>query len=707
MQVCQGGLFPIGAEITSVVGRTITLSHAATRTYASGFTNFIRFQKLNSTLLSENSPQGWVASDFNDGDDVGIRAWAVDRDISNNTVSYSLTDDAGGRFAIDSSTGIVTLVDHTLIDFATDAYHNITVEATSSDTSTSTTTFRIDVSDEHISDSNTTVNKITENSSTGTAVGITALLSGSGIVYSFEELENAEGRFTINSSTGVITTATAINREIDEASYSVLVKATRTDTTYELRWFKIMVGEVDEDDVTTSAVSLGSATIVEGCGIGTVVHRLQDKFKFTPVNVDTDVHAVLTYSMTTGHSRFAITSEGTITTIASIIRSEGTSWTLSILVTSDDGSSANLSFLVTVLESLSNSNAEYVPPTTFTNISTGGDVITVAESTSPGAIGLQVQAINSNHPYLKFTYSLYNPTFAGTDETINGNSLVSIDATTGIVTLLNSVDGDHVPYVNLFIRATAEQNSSCETRILGEASYYTDNGIFLNVGTSPYGLMIGQSYKDWSQVADNTTSYNDGVVLTTIEVEGAFLHREYVTLYMKELLLQIRIINGDYQIKWTCEYLVLRALTGSVEATVNTVSDPVGPGATTSVTYEWRKGEWQESTYAGLEAISRLQSTGGSYASDWTTINELADLFTEITLPTGDWLSHSTGPTASLPLGGYTDPTDATRISVPIGFMENLPDFPGVYITPSLMRYFDYDVSTSTVTLKIQLVEAP
>src|SRR5207244_3979548 len=38
-----------------------------------------------------------------------LTAFAKDNDATNNAVTYSLTDNAGGRFAIDANTGVVTV----------------------------------------------------------------------------------------------------------------------------------------------------------------------------------------------------------------------------------------------------------------------------------------------------------------------------------------------------------------------------------------------------------------------------------------------------------------------------------------------------------------------------------------------------------------------------------------------------------------------
>ncbi|MEO9653775.1 Ig-like domain-containing protein, partial [Marinomonas sp.] len=74
-----------------------------------------------------------IYNDHENGDTVGITALAVDED--GDTVTYSLTNDAEGRFAIDADTGVVTLLDKSLIAFG-DSY-SITIQAHSIDGSTS------------------------------------------------------------------------------------------------------------------------------------------------------------------------------------------------------------------------------------------------------------------------------------------------------------------------------------------------------------------------------------------------------------------------------------------------------------------------------------------------------------------------------------------------------------------------------------------
>jgi hypothetical protein len=66
------------------------------------------------------------------GTAVGITAFAEDADATNNAIDYSLDDNAGGRFAIDAASGVVTVADGTLLDRESAASHDITVRANGS-----------------------------------------------------------------------------------------------------------------------------------------------------------------------------------------------------------------------------------------------------------------------------------------------------------------------------------------------------------------------------------------------------------------------------------------------------------------------------------------------------------------------------------------------------------------------------------------------
>ncbi len=81
----------------------------------------------NVRLLAESSPAITVAENEANGTIVAL-AGARDVDtISMDTRTYSLTDTAGGRFAIDAATGVITVADGSLLNFEAATSHSITV----------------------------------------------------------------------------------------------------------------------------------------------------------------------------------------------------------------------------------------------------------------------------------------------------------------------------------------------------------------------------------------------------------------------------------------------------------------------------------------------------------------------------------------------------------------------------------------------------
>ncbi len=97
-----------------------------------------------SSLTDSDGSADTVAENSPGGTAVGVSALATDGDGSD-SVTYSLSDDAGGRFAIDSATGIVTVAGG--LDYETATSHTVTVVATSSDSSTSSRLITISISD--------------------------------------------------------------------------------------------------------------------------------------------------------------------------------------------------------------------------------------------------------------------------------------------------------------------------------------------------------------------------------------------------------------------------------------------------------------------------------------------------------------------------------------------------------------------------------
>jgi len=253
---------------------TPNLSDTATITI--NLTNEDEFDVGPITDSDASSDQ--VAEDAADGTAVGITALATDGDATD-SVTYSLDDDAGGRFQIDSTTGVITVKDNSLLDYETQTSHNVTVRATSSDGSSRPQAFAINLTDDNtefsigpVTDNDAAANQVSENAANGTAVGITALATDGDatdtVTYSLDD--DAGGRFQINATTGVITVAddTLLDYEA-QTSYSVRVRATSTDGTSSTQSFTIDL--TDENDTAPAIAPGQSFSVFEDAAIGTSV----------------------------------------------------------------------------------------------------------------------------------------------------------------------------------------------------------------------------------------------------------------------------------------------------------------------------------------------------------------------------------------------------------------------------------------------------
>ncbi|MCA9065889.1 MAG: cadherin domain-containing protein, partial [Planctomycetaceae bacterium] len=259
-----------------------------------------------ANAVAENSAVGTV---------VGITGSASDADVTTNTITWSLDDDATGQFAIDSVTGVVTVAGP--IDREVGSTRTIVLRATSADGSFSTATFTIAVDDVNefpvgpVSDFDPTADSVTENSATGTLVGITATAidpdaTGNSISWSLDD--SAGGQFAIDSVTGVVTVAGAIDREAGDAR-SITVRATSADGSSSVQTYTIAV--VDLNDSAPIVTAAQTFNVREDAASGTVMG--------TVLATDADLVGTLqNWAITggTGATHFSIDSDtGTLSLV--------------------------------------------------------------------------------------------------------------------------------------------------------------------------------------------------------------------------------------------------------------------------------------------------------------------------------------------------------------------------------------------------------
>ncbi len=142
IKLASGGL--PGLDLAAQHDIVVEVTDAAGAAYQESFT--LDLASLNegpSDLVMSSG--GAIAEDAVQGAVVG-QVDAVDPDAGD-SFTFSLIDDAAGRFAIDAGTGEITVADPTAIDFESAASHDITVRVTDSGGLTYDETMTIDVTD--------------------------------------------------------------------------------------------------------------------------------------------------------------------------------------------------------------------------------------------------------------------------------------------------------------------------------------------------------------------------------------------------------------------------------------------------------------------------------------------------------------------------------------------------------------------------------
>ncbi|NRA62810.1 MAG: cadherin repeat domain-containing protein, partial [Psychrobium sp.] len=428
-------------------------------------------------IIDANTTASLVSENAIIGTEVGITANAVDVDPTD-TVTYSLSNDALGLFSIDSNSGVVTLAN--TLDFETLESHSIIVVATSSDGSSSSKTFVIDVGDNDtglggggtggdstnpvgpVTDVNTTIfaatNLISENAVAGTEVGITAQATdidlGDIVTYSLDD--DANGLFNIDSSTGVVTLVGTLDYETD-TSHNITVLATSKDGSTSNATFIIAVGDNDVGAGGGSTggdntVSIGPVT--DSNEVGNALTNLvsENAAPGTAVGITaiaTDVGDSVTYSLISnpGNLFFIDGSSGVVILLGNLDSTVAISHDIEILATSSDGSTSSEVFTVTVGEN-------------NTGAGGGDDIGDITDSDDAVSVVSENAMIGTN---VGITASATDPDGSDTVSyslSEDAGGLFSIDSNSGVVSLANSLDYETAQLHTINVVAASSDGSS-------------------------------------------------------------------------------------------------------------------------------------------------------------------------------------------------------------------------------------------------------
>jgi hypothetical protein len=333
------------------------------------------------------------------------------------TVSYSLSGTGSDQFSVDSNGNITT---NGTLDYEATTSYSLTLTA-SDGTNTVTQNFTVSITDTNLSLSASLASAAqSEGLSTGTTIATSSNSNAEGTVtYS---LTDADNKFSIDTSTGEVTLANALDHET-KTSHEFTITATDGVTTTS-ETFTLTVSDVTELSIAlaSSAISL-SETVASGTSVTT-----------TTTTIDGD--STVSYSLSgTGSDQFSVDSNGNITTNGTLDYEATTSYSLT-LTASDGTNTVTQNFTVSITDTNLSLSASLASAAQSEGLSTGTTIATSSNSNAEGTV----------------TYSL-----------TDADNKFSIDTSTGEVTLANALDHETKTSHEFTITATDGVTTTSET----------------------------------------------------------------------------------------------------------------------------------------------------------------------------------------------------------------------------------------------------
>ncbi|WP_429810073.1 metallophosphoesterase [Ensifer sp. B1-9] len=428
--------FETQASITLTVTATSSDQSTATQTFTIGVLNSQEPVAFN-TPADTDTATNQIAERAAAGTVVGITASASDPDASD-TVSYSLND---SRFAIDGN-GIITRSGTGTLNAQAEPSISFTVTATSSDGSTASQAFTLDVlvSPQPVAfnspaDADAATNQIAELAAAGTAVGITASAGDPNatdtVSYSIDD-----PRFAIDNNGVIKRSGTGTLDFETQTSILLTVTATSSDQSTATQSFSLAILDSPESVAFRSPADADPATnqIAELAAAGT-------KVGITASASDPDAGSTVTYSL--NDNRFAIDANGVITRsgVGTLDFETQTSVTLTVTATSSDQSTTTQTYTLGILDS-----QEPVSFGTPADADTAADRI-VQNAAAGTKVGITASAKDPDAGST-ITYSLNDNRFA-----IDANGVITRSAT-------GTLNAQSEPSIALHVTATSSDGST-------------------------------------------------------------------------------------------------------------------------------------------------------------------------------------------------------------------------------------------------------
>ena len=318
---------------------------------------------LIGALSDADGTPEMVAENASVGTAVGITAQASDG--SSDAVIYSLSDDAGGRFAIDGGTGAVTVAG--AIDFETSDSQGIVVRATSADGSFTEKIFFIGVTDADEAPTDITISPpgFDENNIENISMLLAAVDSDVGNTFTYVldsgENESDNGFFSVSGDHLIFNDVANFEGQM---SYIIGLRVTDSTGLSYQTIKNISVGNVNE---APYAIDFSSSSFNENQAPNSVAATLSGG---DPDNDDTFTYALVAGDGDTDNANFSI-ADNQLFFLNSADFETKSSYDVRLSVTDAGG----LTFETTQTLTVNNISPEIITGTSAVNVLTGGSDI--------------------------------------------------------------------------------------------------------------------------------------------------------------------------------------------------------------------------------------------------------------------------------------------------------------------------------------------
>jgi Ca2+-binding RTX toxin-like protein len=367
----------------------------------------------------------------------------VGTDPDSDVLTYSLVDNAGGRFTV-SSAGVVSVANGTLLNFETTTSHAITVRIADSRGEYIDRSFTVAVN--NVNEANslpaTYAMSVNENVAVGTLVGAVAAtdLDSASIAFgqqryyflngSATSATSSDGRYTIDAVTGQIKTAAALNFEAGTPSvtYIVIARDNAGAAGYIQSQSSVTIGIANLNEVNTLPTTY-SLSVNENVAVGATVGTI------AATDIDSSSVAFgqqryyflngTTASATSSDGRYIINATtGAITTAAALNFEAGTTSTAYTVIARDNaGAAGYIEAQTSVTIGIANLNEANTLPATYS--------LSVNENVAVGTAVGTIAATDIDSSSVAFGQQRY---YFLNGATTSSDGRYTINATTGVIT---------------------------------------------------------------------------------------------------------------------------------------------------------------------------------------------------------------------------------------------------------------------------------